>query len=172
MSGASTRCEVLLQRFLLRDLADWPGLPSDCAESEVARWLPLLPGAGTAMLGGGVLEYSVRAVAAPDLTEPVRLYFRDGVLRLVRSGLWTADPLACAALLQTLGPPASYLDFALDVGVARGGARLYPARGLMLAVVPATGLIASVEAFPPCGVADYVRQFRDPEPPREFPGTP
>ena len=169
MKDIPAPCEEAISRLLRHCLSDWAGLPQDCPEATLLNALPLSQGIGLARLGVDVIEYRFRAIAAPDFTEPVRLYFLSGMLRLVRTGLWSADPNVSASLLNDFGTPEARLDLTLDVTIQPGSALLYPSRGLMLGVVPATGLIATVEAFQPCTMNHYRRQLYNAEPPREFP---
>lgn len=50
-----------------------------------------------------------------------------------------------------------------------GGEWLYPARGLTVAVLPGTGLIAFVAAYRPASMDTYRRCFHDSSLMREFP---
>jgi len=158
-----------LEQFLRRDLAGWKGLLAGCTEQEIARWLPLRPGEGTARLGTDRVEYRFRSIEAPGFTEPLRLHFRDGTLRLARTGLWSTDRTECERLLKDLGEPPDRLDLIFGTDVIANGEWVYASRGLTLAVIPATGLIASAAAFQPCTVRTYQQWLRSDEPMRELP---
>jgi hypothetical protein len=169
MSAATEACKDRLEQFLRRNLAGWQGLPADCAELDIAQWLPLRPGEGITHLGSETIEYRFRVAEAPGFTAPPRLHFRDGVLFLVRTGLWSTDRTECTRLLRDLGEPPDRLDLVFGTGLIANGEWVYAASGLSLGVIPDTGLIASVNAFVPCSVDVYRRRFHDPEPAREFP---
>jgi hypothetical protein len=163
-------CKDRLEQFLRRELAGWEGLPKKCAEQDVARSLPLRPGEGIAYLGSERVEYRFRVVEAVGFIEPVRLYFREGALCLVRTGLWSTERAECERLLRDLGDPQDRLNLVFGMGMIADGEWVYAARGLTLGVIPDTGLIAGVAAYRPCSVDKYRRCFYDGEPAREFPG--
>ena len=163
-------CKGRLEQFLRRELAGWEGLSEGCAEQDVARWLPLRPSEGIAHLGSEMVEYRFRVAVAVGFTEPLRLHFRNGVLWLVRTGLWSTDRTECRRLLRDLGDPSDRLNLVFGMGIIADGEWVYAARGLTLGVIPDTGLIASVSAYGPCSVNTYRRCFHDGEPVREFPG--
>ena len=158
-----------LERFLRRDLKDWEGLEEGCSEEEAERWLPLRPGEGSARLGSENVRYRFRAVDATGFHEPPRLHFRDGELRLVRTGLWSTDRAECQRLLRDLGDPPDRTSLMFGMGEIADGEWVYAARGLALGVIPDTGLIASVSAYPPCSMDIYIRRLHDRQPAREFP---
>jgi hypothetical protein len=164
-------CKDRLDQFLRRELATLEGLPTTCTEQDVARSRPLRPGEGIAYLGSERVEYRFRVVEAVGFIEPVRLYFGGAALCLVRTGLWSTDRAECERLLRDLGDPQDRLNLAFGMGMIADGEWVYAARGLTLGVIPDTGLIASVAAYPPCSVDKYRRYFYDGEPAREFPGS-
>lgn len=170
MSPAADLCQGRIEQLLRRELAGWEGLPQACAEQDIARWLPLRSGEGIVHLGSELVQYRFRAVEAAGFTEPVRLHFRDRALCLVRTGLWSTDRAECERLLRDLGAPPDRLNLVFGMGIIADGEWVYPARGLALGVIPDTGLIASLAAFPPCSLNTYRRCFHDAEPAREFPG--
>ncbi|HLY03054.1 MAG TPA: hypothetical protein VKR56_11255 [Candidatus Cybelea sp.] len=168
----ATACKYRLEQLLRKELADWQGLPEACAEEDVARSFPLRPGEGIAHFGSELVEYRFRVIESAGFTEPVRLYFRDATLRLVRTGLWSTDRAECAQLLRDLGDPPDRLDLTFDVRTIAGGEWVYAARGLTLGVIPDTGLIAAMAAYPPCSIKAYRQSFYDVEPVREFRSRP
>jgi hypothetical protein len=46
MNAEADTCKERLEQFMRRDLAGWMGLSGQCAEHDVARWLPLREGEG------------------------------------------------------------------------------------------------------------------------------
>jgi len=170
MSTGPDVCRGRLELFLHRELAGWEGLPEGCTEQDVARWLPLRQGEGIAHLGSERVEYRYRMAEVAGFTEPVQLYFRDQILCLVWTGLWSTDRTAGERLLQDLGDPPDRLDLGFGMGVIPGGEWVYAARGLMLGVSLSTGLMARVACYPPCSVVEYRRCLHHTEPVREFPG--
>ena len=57
------------------------------------------------------------------------------------------------------------------MGVVAGGEWVHATRGLMLGVIPDTGLIANVAGYLPCTLDVYRRRYRDTELAREFPAS-
>ena len=169
MSATTDACKGRLEQLLRRDLTGWEGLSEGCAEQDIAQWLPLRPGEGLAHLGSDAVEYRFRVAEAHGLIEPVRLYFSDRTLCLARTGLWSTDRIECERVLRDLGDPPDRLDLVFGVQFIPGGEWLYPARGLTVAVLPDTGLIASVAAYRPTSVDTYRRRFHDSSLVREFP---
>lgn len=168
MNPANNPCPQTLAQFLSRDLAGWRGLTEGCSFQDVASCVPLLPGEGVARLGTDIVEYRFRAAETAGFTEPVRLYFQDDLLALVRSGVWSFDRAECARLLRELGDPPDRLDLSFAMGVIDDGSWVYANRGLTLGVIPDTGIIVSVAAYPPCTLDAFIRRLDDREPPREF----
>ena len=169
MSADLSPCRSRLEQFLRRDLEGWNGLPHGCAEQEISRWLPLREGEGIVHLGVEMIGYRFRVAETVGFGEPVRLYFQDGTLSLVRTGLWSVDRADCDRLLQVLGEPDARLDLMFGIRLIEAGEWVYATRGLTLGVIPDTGLLATVSVFPPCGVAAYRRRFWDSEPVGERP---
>ena len=169
MSRPTNECQRRLGQFLRKELAGWMGLPVGCTAQAVAGWLPIRPGEGTANLGGDLVAYRFRALEAAGFTEPVRLYFHEGNLALVRSGLWSADRDECARLVKDQGEPPDRLSLVFGMGTIADGEWVYAARGLTLAVIPATGLIAGVYVYPPCDFDTYRRRLHHNQPARELP---
>jgi hypothetical protein len=169
MSEAANACKGRLEQFLRRELAGWHGLPEGCVAEDLPSWVKLRSGEGLAHFGSEIVEYRFRVAEAAGFAEPVRLYFRDGVLCLIRTGLWSTDWSVCERLLRELGDPPDRLDLVFGMGFIAGGERVYATRGLMLGAIPDTGLIANVAGYPPCTLDVYRRRYRDAEPAREFP---
>jgi hypothetical protein len=159
-----------LEQFLRREVVEWEGLPAKCTEQDLEVWLSLSSGEGIAHLGTDGVQYRFRTVEAIGFTEPVRLYFRGETLRLVRAGLWSSNRLECERVLRSLGDPQARLDLAFGMRLIPDGEWIYESRGLALAVIPDTGLIAYVSAYIPCNVDEYRRYFHDAEFTREFRG--
>ncbi|MUL47008.1 hypothetical protein FZI85_03545 [Mycobacterium sp. CBMA293] len=152
-----------------RKLASWAGLPAGCVEHDVERWLPLRPGEGIAHFGSAVTEYRFRVAAeAADFPELVRLYFRDSELSLVRTGIWSFDRDECTQLLNHVADPPNRVDLVIGARVVPDSEWVYPAKGLALGVIPETGLIASVSAYQPCGISQYLQTIHNVEQAREF----
>jgi hypothetical protein len=158
-----------IEQFLRRDLADWVGLPEGCSEENLERWLSLRPGEGIVQLGTEIVTYRFRVVEAAGFAEPVRLHFREGELRLIRTGLWSKDRRECEQMLRDLGDPPGRADLMFGMGMIADGEWVYAARGLTVGVIPETGLIASVSAYQPCSADVYLQRFHDRRPTREFP---
>jgi hypothetical protein len=170
MIEANQSCKARLRQFLRNELADWSGLPSNCAETDVVQWVSTHPGEGVAHLGSEAIEYRFRAVQPPEPDAVVRLYFRDAVLHLVRTDYGSADRAVHARLLKSLEEPAERLDLAFGTGLIGNGAWIYPARGLMLGVVPDTQQIVRAMAYAPCTVETYRLRLHDAAKAREFRG--
>jgi len=163
------RCRVPLSRFLSRELSDWRGLPSHCRERDLEALFPLRPGEGATRLGVDLVSYRFRVLEWPGLLEPVHLLFASDILRMLRTGLWSTDRSECDRLLGELGQPDSRVDLAFGVTWIPDGDWVYASRGLTLSVIPDTGLIAGVEAYPPGTLQSYLRSFHNTSPAREFP---
>ena len=112
MNAEADTCKEHLEQFMRRDLAGWMGLSGQCAEHDVARWLPLREGEGVARLGSDMIEYRFRVTEAGGYAEPVRLMFHDAALCLVRTGLLSTKRTECQRLLHDLGdPPIDSISF-------------------------------------------------------------
>jgi hypothetical protein len=168
VSATPSGCRGTLARILRRDLAGWEGLPDGCTERGIARWLPLRAGEGIAHLGSERVEYRFRAAETSGFSETVRLYFRDGTLRLVRTGLWSTEQVECDRVLRELGDPQDRLDLLFGVQSITDGEWIYPSRGLSVAVLPGTRLIADLAAYQPSTVDTFRRCLHECSPPREF----
>jgi hypothetical protein len=169
MTEAANACKGRLEQFFRRELAGWHGLPQQCVAEDLPNSVKLRSGEGLAHFGTAIVEYRFRVADTAGFTEPVRLYFGDGALRLIRTGLWSTDRSVCQGLLRELGDPPDRLDLTFGMGVVARAEWVYATRGLMLAVVSNTGLIANVAGYPPCTLEVYRRRYRDAEPAREFP---
>jgi hypothetical protein len=169
MSEAANACKVRLAQFFRRELAGWHGLPQQCVAEDLPDSVTLRSGEGLAHFGTDVVEYRFRVAETASFTEPVQLYFDGGTLCLIRTGLWSTDRSVCQRLLRELGDPPDRLDLTLGMRVVARAEWVYATRGLMLAVLSDTGLIASVAGYPPCTLDVYRRCYRDADPAREFP---
>lgn len=170
MNALTGVCKHRLEQFLRRDLSEWTGVPEACSEADVVNWLNPRPGEGLTHLGTDVIPYRFRVTEAAGFDEPIRVYFRDGALSLVRTGLWSSDREECDRVLKELGEPQARLDLVFGTGVIAGGEWVYAKRGLTVAVSPERGWITSASGYPPCSMDVYLRCLHDHEPVREFPG--
>jgi hypothetical protein len=162
-------CRTAVTQFFARDLRGWSGLVEGCPQTDVLTWFRPLEGAGTARLGTDDIDYTVRAVEADGFNEPVMMHFRDEVLALMRTEYWSFHAFECAALLESLGEPSARADLVWRERVHMGAEWVYAERGLTLGVVPQTGLIVTVSAYPAGDPASYLSQFAKRRPGRAFP---
>ena len=168
MNAATSECRSRLEPFLRRELSNFEGLAENCPLQALAQWLPFLPGEGLVHFGSEAVEFRFRMAEVAGFGEPLQFCFREGLLALVRTGLWFADEGESSHLLKELGEPSARLAFMFGTGKLPEGEWLYPARGLALGLIPETGRICSLSAFRPCSLSEYKRCFYNDEPAREF----
>jgi hypothetical protein len=160
-------CRDSIERFLQRDIGHWRGLQCGKQE-EIASWLAFNDGAGRAFYGSDRVEYEFRSLTYAGFSSGVFFYFHRGELEFISTEYWSFDAAECAAILGELGSPESKLDFYWKTGRIESGEWVYAARGISLAVIPATQLIAMVTAFPPCAAKVYSARYRSTALAREF----
>jgi hypothetical protein len=163
-------CRNSIERFLQRQIGRWRGLPRGCKAEEIANWLSFNDGAGRALYGADRVEYEFRSLTYAGFTSGVFFYFSRGDLEFISTEYWSFDAAECAAVLGELGNPESKLDFFWKTDKIESGEWVYAARGISVAVVPATQLIAMVTAFPPCAPDVYSARYRSTALAREFRG--
>ncbi len=165
-------CRTILEALLARRLDGWRGLAQGCRMEDVAHWLAFRAGAGRAFFGSDSVDYEFRALAQPGFASDVFFHSHAGVLELVTTDNWSLNHQACDAVRAALGDPQATFDFPWSGDVLADGAWVWPARGIEIAVVPATRAIVRLAVFPPCSVETYGRRYRKIAPAREFPDTP
>ena len=171
MSAAGTLADAgcgPLDGYLDRDPDRWSGFTGATLASLTACYT-FNAGEGAATLGEQNVAYRFRTLSLPSCPAPFAFYSaQDDRLALISADYWSLDEHECRAVLGRLGPPQHRLDACFRESVLRAADWVFPARGLALCVVPATGLIARWTAFAPCPLETYRARYRVAAPAREF----
>lgn len=69
---------------------------------------------------------------------------------------------------EQLGEPAHRLDFHWKNQKFSASEFVYTGKGISLSIIPETGVIASVQVFPPCAIEIYESRYYNSSPVREF----
>jgi hypothetical protein len=141
-----------------RDYRGWRGIPASAPYAGLeARFPRLVEMAAPGRLGSAGRPVPYRYHVAYGYPQNLRVWFDGPLVALVQADLphlahRTGD------LLADLGAPAARLDHRWDVVLVRGGARLYPDRGIAVFTDHASALVR-LALFARCPLSEYLARL-------------
>jgi hypothetical protein len=161
-------CEQHIRQLLRKQIVQWIGLSPNCPKSEVIASFSFNEGEGISRYGTKYIEYQFRVLPFEGFPEGVFFYFLREQLSHISAAFWSFDRQECANILQQLGEPAQRLNFSWGQQTIPDSELIYPANGIAIGLIPASGLIALVKVFAPCTTTIYKERYWNTKHAREF----
>jgi hypothetical protein len=169
MMNNKDSCKKAINRFLLKQVDRWTGLPDACKRADLEANFVFQEGTGTLYAGMETIKYSYTALKHEGFESSVFFNFSDDRLCFITTEYWSFSVAVCNDIIDKVEQPEHHLDFYWRNQCIKDGEWVYPHKGITLCIIPETGLIAKVIVYPICDIDLYKRKYYHEDQGEEFP---